>query len=124
MNGALSSAALGILQHSLGLDKYGRGRDYRNHFVTGPGTRDFDPCLALVEAGLMGDRGVHDLYGGDHCFTVTDAGRAAIREQSPAPPKLTPGQQRYRRFLSADCGYSFIEWLMLTGGSAAKGDPR
>ncbi|MHB0986236.1 MAG: hypothetical protein ACYC05_11690 [Sulfuricella sp.] len=33
---------LHILQHSLGLDKYGDGNQYRNHFVTGPGSTDFD----------------------------------------------------------------------------------
>lgn len=39
-----------ILQHALGLDQYGRGREYRNHFCTGPGSVDFLPCRALGDA--------------------------------------------------------------------------
>lgn len=44
-------------------------------------------------------------------FTVTDKGKTAIKELSPAPPKLTPGQKRYLRWLNSDCGLSFGEWL-------------
>jgi hypothetical protein len=43
--------------------------------------------------------------------TVTDAGKVAMLEQSPKPPKLTRSQQRYRRYLDADAGASFREWL-------------
>ena len=103
---------LHILQHSLGLDQYGRGKAYRNHFVTGPGSDDFDTCVALAEAGLMkgyGERGA--LTGGDHLFGVTDAGRRFVREHSPRPPKLTRSQRRYREFLDADCGLTFGEYL-------------
>ena len=103
--------ALHIMQHALGLDEYGRGSGYRNHFVTGPGTKDWDRCRALAEAGFMEDRGAGALYGGDHCFIVTDAGRAVVREQSPRPPKLTASQRRYRRYLDEDSGLPFGEWL-------------
>lgn len=47
--------------------------------------------------------------------TVTEAGKAAMLEQSPKPPKLTRGQKRYRRFLDADTGESFGEWLKWHG---------
>lgn len=108
----LTAEQLHILQHSLGVDEYCRGRAYRNHYVTGPGCDGFNDCRALADAGLMKDHGKQgELTGGMHCFTVTDAGRAAVREQSPQPPKLTAGQRRYREFLDADCGVSFGEWL-------------
>lgn len=102
---------LEIMQHALGLDEYGRGTGYRNHFVTGPGTTDWDDCRALTEAGLMESHGPEALYGNGFCFVVTDAGCEAVRLHSPKPPELTAGQRRYRRFLDADCGLSFGEWL-------------
>lgn len=103
---------LHIIQHSLGVDQYGRGSQYRNRFVTGPGTSDWTSCKALVEIGFMNDRGGHELYGdGAHCFCVTEAGKKAMAELSPKPPALTRSQKRYRAFLNADCGISFREWL-------------
>ena len=51
-------------------------------------------------------------------------GKAAMLAESPKPPKLTRSQQRYRRFLKADVGVSFREWLkdweprLRTGGMA------
>lgn len=72
----LSTEQLDILRHSLGL---GRGsRAYRNHFVTGPGSADYDHCEALVVAGLMVKRAGHPLTGGDPVYHVTDAGKAVI----------------------------------------------
>ena len=111
MADTLNPRHLEILQHALGLDQYGRGTFYRNHYVAGPGHHSFDECRALTDAGLMEDHGTSSLYGGDHCFTVTDAGRRYIREHSPQPPKLTRNQRRYQRFLDADTGMSFREWL-------------
>lgn len=103
---------LEILQHSLGLDQYGRGREYRNHFVTGPGCDNFATCRSLTERELMHDHGASAmLVGGSHCFTVTDAGRRFVREHSPSPPKLTRSQRRYQDYLDADSGMDFGEWL-------------
>lgn len=45
---------LRILQHSLGLDQYGAGRQYRNHFVTGEGSDGFPLCRELVAEGEAG----------------------------------------------------------------------
>jgi hypothetical protein len=77
---------LGILRHALGLRTDGSGRPYRNHFVTGPGSDDYDDCKALVEQGLMiklpGDNG---LDGGNDCFRVTEAGREAAKSERIAP---------------------------------------
>jgi hypothetical protein len=102
---------LEILQHALGLDRYGCGSGYRNHFVTGPGTPDFEQCRELAAQGLMEDHGVHPMCGGSHLFTVTEAGRRYVRDHSRKPPKLTRSQRRYRDYLAADSGLSFREWL-------------
>ena len=64
---------LHILQHSLGLDHYGAGRQYRNHFVTGEGSDDFPLCRELVAEGLMTERAGNELSGGSPVFFVTRA---------------------------------------------------
>lgn len=107
----MNEKQLHILQHSLGLDKYGHGTFYRNHFVTGEGSDDHDDCMALVNLGFMTFRPGNALSGGDDVFRVTDAGKAAIAEYSPAPPKLTRSQQNYRDWLSYDSDISFGDWL-------------
>ena len=107
----LTPRQLEILQHSLGVDRYGQGQMYRNHFCAGGS--DEDICRQLVALGYMTTftRSYLPYY---NC-TVTEAGKAAVREQSPPPPKLTRSQQRYRRFLNMDTGYSFKEWLEIYG---------
>lgn len=102
---------LEILQHALGVDQYGRGQRYRNHFVTGKGSVDYDDCAALVELGYMSRRDGSQLTGGDDLFLVTDAGKTYVTANSPEPPKLTRSQQRYQNYLDSDCGVSFGEWL-------------
>jgi len=77
---------LDILRHSLGLNQYGEGKQYRNHFVTGPGSDDFDDCRALVAEGMMVERAAGELSGGDPIFQVTIKGREyvkAIKEERP-----------------------------------------
>lgn len=109
--GTMNPELLHILQHSLGVDKYGRGNQYRNRFVTGPETTDFPKCIELVGLELMKDHGPQSIAAGDHCFTVTEKGKVAMHMNSPEPPKLSKSQVRYRRFLNADSGLSFKEWL-------------
>jgi hypothetical protein len=106
---SLSAEQLSILQHALGVDKYGQGEMYRNHFCAGV---DDEPiCRSLVDAGLMYVfRPNASPYPYYNC-SVTEAGKQAVREQSPAPPKLTRSQKRYREYLAADSGLSFHEWL-------------
>ncbi len=104
---------LEILQHSLGVDEFGRGQQYRNHYVAG-----FDAaneCRELVALGYMVERPASALTGGDPCFHVTDAGKSAMSKASPAPPKLTPGQKRYQEFISAADAFNctFKEWLKM-----------
>jgi hypothetical protein len=112
-----SKELLHILQHSLGLDSYGRGRVYRNHFVTGPDSSDFALCLQLCDLGCMEDRGSRTLYAGGHVFVVTGAGLEIVLEQSPPPPKVLPSKRRYQEFLDADSGLSFGEWIKMKGKS-------
>lgn len=107
----MDSKQIHILQHSLGLDQYGQGTFYRNRFVTGEGSLDHADCMALVDAGYMGVRRNHPLAGGDDFFWVTEAGKVAVVEESPAPPKLTRSQQNYQRWLDYDGSMSFIEFL-------------
>jgi hypothetical protein len=102
---------LPVLQHALGVDQHGRGRQFRNHFVTGAGSEDHRACSEAVRLGLMSRRKGGVLSGGDDVFQVTRTGRAYVFEHSPAPPKVSPCQQRYRDYLAADSGVSFIEWL-------------
>lgn len=102
---------LQILQHSLGLDACGQGTWYRNHFCAGG--KDVGLCLDLVDAGLMQELNLSAmLTGGSRPFAVTNAGKEYVRIHSPKPPKLTRSQRRYRRFIDADTGLSFREWLM------------
>ena len=70
---------LQILRHSLGLRDDGKGREYRNHFVTGEGSDDYPSCVALVDAGLMTRCKGNALTGGDDVFYATDAGKDAAR---------------------------------------------
>ncbi len=105
---------LHILQHSLGLDQYGEGRQYRNHFVTGEECDNFQPCRELVAEGLMTERAGNELTGGDSVFIVTRAGVDFVSKNSPAKPpekKLTRSQRRYQEWLQSDCGLSFGEWI-------------
>jgi hypothetical protein len=111
----LTKEQLAILQHSLGVDEYGRGEMRRNHFCAGGD--DEVVCRELVAMGLMRVFRPNASPFPYYNCTVTEAGKQATREQSPKPPKLTRGQQRYRRFLDADSGLGFSEWLRLYGAT-------
>lgn len=104
---------LHVLQHALGLDQYGRGDAYRNHFVTGPGSTNYPHCTAMVQQGLMRQQAGGPITGGHDIFIVTSAGRAAVVEHSPPAPKLTRAKQRYRDYLAADSRHTFLEWLRM-----------
>lgn len=104
----LTPRQLEILQHSLGVDQYGQGRMCRNHFCAGG--RDEAVCRELVALGFMKQYLTTEVFPDFNC-SVTEAGKAAMIAQSPKPPRLTRSQQRYRRFLKADTGESFGDWL-------------
>jgi hypothetical protein len=102
-----------ILQHALGLDDYGQGNSYRNHFVTGPACDNWALCMAHLEAGRMVRHEQRAIFGGDdcYCFVVTEAGREHVREHSPKPPKVSRAKARYRAWLRSSADMSFGEWL-------------
>lgn len=82
----LTKRQLHVLRHSLGVGDDGKGVAYRNHFVTGEGSKDHPDCMALVALGLMTRRDGSPMTGGDDLFTVTDAGKAvavSALEQEP-----------------------------------------
>lgn len=103
---------LHILQHSLGLDEFGQGQQYRNHFVTGEGSKDFAACKEMVADGFMTER-ADPFGGGDIVFNVTTKGIDYVKINSPTHPKLTRGQKRYQDWLNEDGNMKFGEWLRL-----------
>lgn len=107
----MTKKQLHILQHALGVDKYGQGKQHRNHFCAGGD--DVEVCQQLVAIGYMVtfERDYLPYY---NC-TVTEAGEAAMLAESPKPPKLTRSQIRYRAFLRHDSGIGFGEWLKVYG---------
>lgn len=104
---------LHILQHALGLDDYGQGNAYRNHYVANEDGDSYVLCMAHVEAGRMTKHGPSEMYGGgtSFCFVVTESGRQHVKRHSPSPPRLTRSQKRYRQYLAQDTGLRFGEWL-------------
>ena len=104
---------LQILQHTLGLDQFGRGTKYRNHFVSGEGHHDQAAIMEMVREGLMAEHRVSGsaLAGGSFCYYVTAAGEAFIAENSPKPPKLTQSQLRGERREFGECFESFRDFL-------------
>lgn len=107
----ITKTQLHILQHSLGVDEYGQGNQYRNHFVTGEGSTDWPDCNALVDAGLMTVRRNHPLRGKSDCFNVTEAGKQYVAEHSQKPPKVSRSKARYKRYLEYRDGFdSFIDF--------------
>jgi hypothetical protein len=106
----LTKRQLDILQHALGVDQYGQGKMYRNHFCAGGG--DEQVCRELVSLGYMWEwhKSYQEMFPYYNC-SVTQAGKTAMLAASPAPPKLTRSQKRYRAFLRADADRTFGEWL-------------
>lgn len=83
----MDAKQLHVLQHSLGLDQYGRGTMYRSHFVTGEGSVDHPICMQLVALGFKSRRATVEMYGGSDLFHVTETGKKAAVANSPTPPK-------------------------------------
>lgn len=113
---------LHILQHSLGLDDHGRDSKgalclpmtHRNHYVMSDDSPDGIMCNEMAASGLMERHAPRVISGEMPIFTVTEAGRAHIREHSPKPPKVSAGRVRYLEWLRVqDCfpDWSFGDWL-------------
>lgn len=61
--------------------------------------------------GLMNDAGPQAMMGEMHLFRVTQSGILEMRNQIPAPPRLSRSQIRFQRFKNSSNGMSFREWL-------------
>ncbi len=107
----MSPNQLHILQHSLGVDKYGQGKPYREHYCVGLDNAAMLADLrALVAQGWM--REGHKINEGrDQYFYVTQLGLSAMKAHSPTAPKVSRGEQRYRDYLRSECSMSFGEYL-------------
>lgn len=101
---------LHILQHALGLDNYGLGESYRNHYVGGS-----EKCRTLVEMGYMLEMKPRSISGGEVWFMVTKAGIEAVRRESPKPKRMTRSQQRFSDYRDFDDAYhcTFKEFLQV-----------
>lgn len=113
---------LHILQHSLGCNAFGisehRGPDegdgcfgyHRNRYVSEP-----TPNLrALCNVGYMRDHGPQVICGGNHLYSVTAEGVAAMLAGSPRPPRVSRGRRRYLKWLKVADAFGdmkFGEWL-------------
>ena len=74
--GKMSDAEYKILKHTLGADKpQDDGSFYRNRFVTGKGSDDFDICQELVLKGVFDVKRNVEAFGGDDIFWATDLGK-------------------------------------------------
>lgn len=111
----MTSQQLQILQHSLGVDKYGltpKGfTPYtRNHFCAGGS--DEETCRELVEMGYMVQHERRADLPYFNC-SVTRDGMKAMHAASEKPTKMSRSAKRfeeYRNFADAfDC--TFRQWL-------------
>lgn len=106
------NSMLQIMQHALGLDKYGQGTQFRNHFVAGG--PNLELCREAASQGLMREHEATVISGGSPWFSVTREGINYVGTNSPAKPpeaKLSRGQQRYRRYRQyGDMFENFLEF--------------
>lgn len=105
---------LAILQHSLGLNEFGEGSFFRNHFVVGPYGSDRENIKCLVNQSFMEKSPVLGaLIGEDsECFHVTALGIDFVKKKSPTRARKTKSQQRGARWREyGDCFDSFRDFL-------------
>ena len=102
---------LHILQHALGVDSYGLGEQYRNHYVGGAAK-----CRPLVALGYMIEMKPRAISGGDPWFMVTPEGKKAVRDESPKPKRMTRSQKRFSDYRDFDDAYhcTFKEFLQVS----------
>lgn len=68
----MSDEQLSVLRHAV-------GNGDRNFFGTMKDCRDGQVCESLVALGLMTSRGPIAMYGGEHVYFVTAAGKQELR---------------------------------------------
>lgn len=79
-NAAMSKIQIDLARHALGLTR--KKVSYRNRFVTGQGSTDYQPWLDMVTAGdAVRIDGTKLPFGGDDLFCLTPQGAAkALRK--------------------------------------------
>jgi hypothetical protein len=79
-----------LARHALGLS--GRHRQsWRNHFITGPGSPDYDRWREMEAMGAATRRAGTELTAGDDLFRLTRAGAtAALDAGETLDPKTFP----------------------------------
>src|SRR6187402_1773320 len=98
-----------ILRHALGYAESGSGKETRNYYCTDPDDKE---CVKLVKEGKMARGKPIEFAGGLQYFFVTQAGRDFVRQANKTKKVLNRNQKTYQRYLEADCGMTFIEWLV------------
>lgn len=78
--GAMTAEQISHARHALGLPN-SRRKSYRNHFVTGEGSTDYEAWQGLVAMGLAKRRKGSVLSGGDDIFWLTREGAEAVLER-------------------------------------------
>lgn len=114
MTDVLTLAQRQIIQHTIGVDEYGREFHKRNFFGTESTCADGKICEQLVAAGLMKWHGKSAMCDNEDQYTVTADGRRFFFSSCPTIPKTkkkTAAQKRYQEFLDADSGVPFFEWI-------------
>ncbi|WP_372000950.1 hypothetical protein P7L68_19660 [Tistrella mobilis] len=110
----LSDHALEILRHTIGHDEHGPREGIRRNYFAAcrGGDRDRSHLVALCLRGLLRrGRCIPKDMGDLVYYHVTKAGREYVEAHRIPRPPLTRSQQRYRAYLAADTGETFIEWL-------------
>lgn len=70
-----------LARHALGFD--GRNKtQYRNHFVVGPGCKDYDTWTQMVVEGLANRYPPREISGGMDTFTVRRDAALSVRKKS------------------------------------------
>lgn len=82
----MTPSQIELARHALGLPNK-RRTSYRNHFVTGPGSADYDDWMAMVDSFEAHRQNGSALSGGDPVFFLT---------QSGAESALKPGEKLSR----------------------------
>lgn len=88
----MTDRQLQILQHALGLDQYGQGAMYRNHFVGGE-----SECRPLVALGYMTEHRASELTGGDPLFRMFSESPKMSAASSSVPPSSSTSVARVCR---------------------------
>lgn len=70
---AMAKTQRDLARHALGLS-HKRKVSYRNYFVTGKGSCNYDHWVAMVAMGAASQRKGNDLSGGDDVFWLTRDG--------------------------------------------------